>query len=63
MKKKRFTATATMRDDTHEWDVIIYSSYETMREATDGAERYRKKFDGLRLYDGTVLEVVKIEIK
>jgi hypothetical protein len=54
MKKKYYTATATMRDATHEWNVVIYSRYETMGEAQEAAARFKNRYGSM---------VIKIEIK
>lgn len=58
MKKKKFyTATATVRNAEREWDVVIYSHYETEAEAQDGINRFKRR------YEGTAITVVKTEIK
>lgn len=57
MKKKLFTATATVRNAEREWNVVIYSRYETPEEAQDGINRFKRN------YEGTEITVVKTEIK
>ena len=57
MKKKLFTAIATVRNAEREWDVVIYSSYKTVEEAEYGIRRFKRN------YAGTEIEVIKTEIK
>lgn len=40
--KKTFTAKAILKDETHEWEVTIYSDYETRQAAEEGIERFSK---------------------
>lgn len=57
MKKKLFTATATVRNAQREWDVVIYRGYKSVEEAEDGINRFKRN------YEGTEITVVKTEIK
>ena len=38
--KNEYKATATLTDGEKEWDVIIYSYYNTIEEAIDGVSRF-----------------------
>ena len=38
--KKEYKAMATLTDGVKEWDVIIYSYYNTIDEAIDGVSRF-----------------------
>lgn len=40
MKKQVFMAMATLTDGVKEWDVTIYSGYETTEEAEAGIVRF-----------------------
>ena len=40
MKKQSFKAMATLTDGAREWDVTIYSGYETAEEAEAGIARF-----------------------
>lgn len=42
-KKRYYRATATVTDGTKEWDVIIYSMYESTEEAEEGIKRFSSK--------------------
>lgn len=41
--KKQYTAIVTMKDATHEWDVVIYS-YETILQAAEAIERMKQRY-------------------
>lgn len=41
-RKKTFAAKALLKDDSHEWEVTIYSNYETQQAAEEGIERFSK---------------------
>lgn len=47
MKKKYYTAIATMRDSTHEWEVLIYSKYESEQEAREAAARFKSRYGSM----------------
>ena len=38
--KKEYKAMATLTDGVKEWDLIIYSNYNTIEEAIDGVYRF-----------------------
>ena len=40
-----YKAVARMKDDDHEWDVVIYSMYETVEEAERAAKRFEEKYN------------------
>ena len=40
--KKTFTAKAILKDETHEWEVTIYSGYETRQAAEEGIKCFSK---------------------
>lgn len=40
-----YKAVARMKDDGHEWDVLIYSMYETVEEAERAAKRFYEKYN------------------
>ena len=42
--KTMYKAVARMKDDDHEWDVLIYSMYETVEEAERVAEWFLGKY-------------------
>lgn len=42
-KKRYYKATATLTDGVREWDVIIYSLYESEEEALEGIKRFTSK--------------------
>lgn len=46
MKKKFFTAFAIVNNGEREWEVVIYSHYETREEAEDGIKRFAKNYVG-----------------
>lgn len=39
---KYFTAKAILKDDSHEWEVVISRMYKSTEEAEDGIERFKK---------------------
>ena len=45
MKKKTYTATALLRDSTHEWEIVIYSRYESALAAKAGVERFAQTME------------------
>ena len=42
MNHQYWRAIVTLKDDTHEWDVIIWSMYQDKKAATRGAEAFTK---------------------
>lgn len=44
-EKTMYKAVARMKDDGHEWDVIIYSMYDTFEEAERDAKRFEEKYN------------------
>ena len=40
-----YKVVARMKDDDHEWDVVIYSMYETVEEAERAAKRFEEKYN------------------
>lgn len=44
--KRFFTAFAIVNNGEREWEVVIYSLYETREEAEDGIKRFAKNYAG-----------------
>ena len=42
--KKRYAAIVTMKDATHEWDVVVYNDYESIEQAADAIERMKQRY-------------------
>ena len=39
--KRRYAAIVTMKDDDHEWDVVIYRDYKSIKEAATAIRRFK----------------------